>query len=269
MNGFIFHLSYVIIIVKDKYLLNMGEYKMYFNNKLICVSGASSGIGKSCANMLLQAGAIVAGFDINENTINHKNYSHYTLDVRDEQKIMLMVDNIEEKFGKIDGLVNSAGIYASTKPFYEISSDEWNNIISINLTGVFTLSKNIARKMMKYNDGKIVNISCIRSKIFRPNMADYAASKGGVVALTSAMALDLKDYNIRVNSVAPGFTYTEMTSKSFNDPEIKKFSESIIPVGRIANPEDIANVVLFLLSDMADYISGETIYVDGGFKTEK
>jgi NAD(P)-dependent dehydrogenase (short-subunit alcohol dehydrogenase family) len=247
----------------------MGGYMMNLNNKVMCVSGTSSGIGKSCANMLLQAGAIVVGFDINESSINHEKYSHYTLDIRDEQKIMLLVNKIEETLGKIDGLVNSAGIYASTKPFYEISTDEWNNIISINLTGVFTLSKYIAQKMIKYNDGKIVNISCIRSRIFRPNMADYVASKGGVVALTSAMALDLKDYNIRVNSVAPGFTYTGMTSESFDDPETKKFSENIIPVGRIAKPEDIANTVLFLLSDMADYINGETIYVDGGFKIEK
>jgi NAD(P)-dependent dehydrogenase (short-subunit alcohol dehydrogenase family) len=83
------------------------------------------------------------------------------------------------------------------------------------------------------------------------------------------MALDLKAHNIRVNSIAPGFTYTDMTAKSFDDPETRKISESIIPVGRIAKPEDIANVVLFLLSDMADYVNGETIYVDGGFKIDK
>lgn len=100
-------------------------------------------------------------------------------------------------------------------------------------------------------------------------MADYAASKGGVVALTSAMALDLEEYNIRVNSVAPGFTYTGMTAKSFDNPEVRAFSEKIIPAGKIASSADIAKVILFLLSDMADYINGETIFADGGFKISK
>lgn len=98
---------------------------------------------------------------------------------------------------------------------------------------------------------------------------DYAASKGGIVALTASMALDLAPYNLRVNCVAPGFTYTGMTANSFDNPEIRKSSESIIPVGRIAKPDDIAKVVLFLLSDLSDYINGETIYTDGGFKIAK
>ena len=137
------------------------------------------------------------------------------LDVRDEQKVISILDEIDAKYGKIDGLVNCAGIYASSKPFYEINTDEWNKVIGTNLTGVFILSKYTAQKMIKYKAGKIVNISCIRSRIFRPDMADYAAAKGGVVALTSAMALDLRTHNIRVNSVAPGFTYTGMTAESF------------------------------------------------------
>jgi len=114
-------------------------------------------------------------------------------------------------------------------------------------------------------NGKIVNISCIRSKIFRPNMADYAASKGGIISLTSAMALDLAKFNIQVNAIAPGFTYTGMTSKSFDNPEARKMSENLIPGGKIAMPEDISKVVIFLLSDLSDYINGETIFVDGGY----
>ncbi len=242
---------------------------MDFENKIFIVSGTNSGIGKACADILLNNKATVIGLDIKHGSINHENYKHYMLDIRDEQKVMSVIDEIDLKYGKIDGLANCAGIYASLKPFYEINMDEWSKVIETNLTGVFILSKYTALKMIKYKTGKIVNISCIRSKIFRPNMADYAASKGGIVALTSAMALDLATHNIQVNSIAPGFTYTEMTSKSFDNPEIRKLSESIIPAGRIAIPEDIANVVLFLLSDMANYINGETIYVDGGFKIAK
>ena len=242
---------------------------MNFKDKVFIISGTNSGIGKACAQALLTNEAMVIGIDIEDGSINHENYIHFSLDVRDEQKVISIIDNIDKKYGKIDGLVNCAGIYASLKPFYEISIDEWDKVITTNLTGTFILSKYTAQKMINYKAGNIVNISCIRSKIFRPNMADYAAAKGGIVALTSAMALDLSNQNIRVNSVAPGFTYTGMTSKSFDNTEIRSFSESLIPVGRIAKPEDIANVVTFLLSDMASYINGETIFVDGGFKISK
>lgn len=242
---------------------------MDFKDKIILISGSTSGIGKSCADLLIESGAYVIGLDIGISSIDNERYHHYKIDIRDEQKIINVLNEIEVSYGKIDGLVNCAGIFANSKPFYELSLEAWNEVISINLTGIFILSKYVAKNMIKNNSGKIVNISCVRSKIFGSNMADYAASKGGVVALTSAMALDLKEYNIRVNSVAPGFTYTGMTSKSFDNPEIRSISESIIPVGKIAEPMDVAKVVLFLLSDMADYINGETIFVDGGFKISK
>jgi len=242
---------------------------MNFKDKIFIISGTNSGIGKACAELLLENEATVVGVDIDHSSIKHEKYIHYFLDIRDDQKAVSIINEIDAKYGKIDGLVNCAGIYASLKPFYEINIDEWNKVITTDLTGVFILSKYTAQKMIKYRAGKIVNISCIRSRIFRPEMADYAAAKAGVVALTSAMALNLRTHNIQVNSVAPGFTYTGMTAESFDNTEVRKFSESLIPVGRIAEPEDIANVVLFLLSDMADYINGETIYVDGGFTIAK
>lgn len=242
---------------------------MDFSGKVIVVTGSCLGIGKGCAELLLENNAVVVGVDINQASIMNERYSHYILDIRDENQVISVLNEIEAKYGKIDGLANCAGIYANSKPFYEISMDEWNRVISTNLTGLFVISKHTAQRMIKHNEGKIVNISCIRSRIFKPCMSEYSASKGGVVALTSAMALDLKDYNIRVNSVAPGFTYTGMTSGAFDDPEIRRVSESMIPIGRIAKPEDIAKVVLFLLSDMSDYINGETIFVDGGYKISK
>ena len=242
---------------------------MDFTKKLFIVSGASSGIGKACAEALLANGARVIGLDIKQTSLIHQQYLHHLLDVADEEQVISLMNKIENEYGAIDGLANCAGIYASSKPFYEIGLTEWNKVIETNLTGIFILSKHASKKMMKNKTGKIINISCIRSKIFRPNMADYAASKGGVVALTSAMALDLAAFNIRVNSIAPGFTYTGMTAESFDDPGTRQFSESIIPVGRIAKPEEIANVALFLFSDMADYVNGETIVVDGGFTVQK
>ncbi len=242
---------------------------MDFKNKVIVISGTHSGIGKGCADLLLQSGAAVVGIDLKPCTITHENYSHYLLDIRSESEVKKAVHDLIRRFGKLDGLVNAAGIYSNVKPFYEMTSEEWEQVIAVNLTGTFMLSKYIVQNMLKSRSGKIVNISCIRSKIFRPHMADYAASKAGVVALTSAMALDLKEHNIHVNSVAPGFTYTQMTSKAFDNPAFKELSESLIPTGRIAQPEDISKAVLFLLSDMADYINGETLYVDGGYSISK
>lgn len=242
---------------------------MEFTNRVFIVSGTNSGIGKACAEELLSRDSFVIGLDSKEESIEHKKYFHYIVDIREEEQVKDIVDEIEAQFEKIAGLVNCAGIFASGKPFYEISLGEWNQVLSTNLTGMFLLSKRVALNMMKHQSGKIVNISCIRSKIFRPDMADYAASKAGVVALTATMALDLSKYNIQVNSVAPGFTYTGMTKESFDDKDIREYSESLIPIGKIATPKDIADVVLFLLSDQANYINGETIFVDGGYKILK
>lgn len=242
---------------------------MDFQNKVYVITGTNSGIGKSSAALLLNEDATVIGLDQKESSINHTRYKHYITDIRDEHRISEIFDEIISNYSRMDGIANCAGIFASSKPFYELSTSEWDNVIGTNLTGVFLVSKYAAQKMIKQKSGKIVNISCIRSSIFRSNMADYASSKAGVAALTASMALDLAPYNIRVNCVAPGFTYTGMTAKSFDNSEIRKVSEEMIPIGRIAEPEDIAKVVLFLLSDMSDYINGETIYADGGYKISK
>ena len=238
-------------------------------DRVIVVTGSSSGIGKSCVEKIIGNGGIAVGFDLQESPMQHENFRHYSVDVRDETGIIRALGDIESHFSRIDALVNCAGVFSSTKSFYEMTSDEWNRVISTNLTGTFLVSKYLSQKMIRYRKGKIINISCIRSRIFRPNMADYAASKAGVVALTSAMALDLSGYNIQVNSVAPGFTFTGMTEKAFNSMDIKEQSEKLIPSGRIADPNEIANVVLFLLSDLSTYINGETIFVDGGYSIFK
>lgn len=245
----------------------MKEYD--FNGRLFVVTGSSSGIGRSCAEQLISCGAYVCGIDVNESGIESASYKHYSVSVTDEDGIEAAVDDITQTCGKIYGLVNAAGIWGSSVPFYEMDSSSWEKLLSVNLTGVFTASKYVSRAMLPNRKGKIVNISCIRSSVFRANMADYAASKGGVVALTSAMALDLAPHGIQVNSVAPGFTYTGMTQKSFDNEEVRKQSEALIPSGRLGQPEDISNVVLFLLSDMSDYMTGTNVYADGGYHIQK
>ena len=242
---------------------------MTFKDKVFIVTGASSGMGKSCSELLLENDAVVVGIDRNDSTIEHDRYSHCKADVLAEEQIQKCISEVDSKYGHIDGLVNAAGIFGNNKPFYELTSEEWNKVISVNTTGTFIVSKAAAPVMIREKHGKIVNISCIRSTIFKNNMADYAASKGAVASMTSAMALDLAPYNIQVNSVAPGFIYTGMTAASFDMPDVRAKSEALIPNGRLGMPKDIASVVMFLLSDMSDYVTGTMLFADGGYHIQK
>jgi len=243
---------------------------MNFEKKVIIVSGASSGIGFGCTKILLDAGAFVIGIDVNESICEHTNYRHIITDVRDEKNIINAVNCINAMHEKIDGLVNCAGINSCKKPFYDIEMEEWDKVLSINLTGTFLLSKYVSKKMIEQKSGKIVNISCIRTKIFKKNMAEYSASKGGIVALTSSMAIDLAPYNIQVNSIAPGLTYTNEMNRIFEKhPELENEYMNLIPQRRLAQPDDIAKSIVFLLSDNSDYITGQTIFVDGGISIAK
>ena len=242
---------------------------MTFKDKVYIVTGASSGMGKSCSELLLENDAVVVGIDRNDSTIEHDRYSHCKADVLAEEQIQKCISEVDSQYGHIDGLVNAAGIFGNNKPFYELTSEEWNKVISVNTTGTFIVSKATAPIMIREKHGKIVNISCIRSTIFKNNMADYAASKGAVASMTSAMALDLAPYNIQVNSVAPGFIYTGMTAASFDMPDVRAKSEALIPNGRLGMPKDIASVVMFLLSDMSDYVTGTMLFADGGYHIQK
>ncbi len=247
----------------------MSDITYNYENRNYIVTGASSGMGRSCSETLLAAGASVFGIDLSEGTIQSEKYTHYQLNVADEGEVEKTIREILSRCGKIDGLVNVAGVFANNKPFYELDSESWNRVIGVNLTGTFLMSKYVSRSMIENRSGRIVNVSCIRSTIFKENMADYAASKGGVSAFSSAMALDLAPFGIRVNAVAPGFIRTGMTAKAFDDPAIASASEKLIPVSRIGIPEDVASVVMFLLSDTADYVTGTTVFVDGGYKAKK
>ncbi|MCR5586166.1 MAG: SDR family oxidoreductase [Lachnospiraceae bacterium] len=242
---------------------------MNFDGKVVVVTGASSGMGKSCAEMLLNNGAVVCGFDVNEGCVEHANYRHFQGSVVDEEMVETSTEKIVQEFGRVDGLVNAAGVWGNSKPFFDMDTADFQRILNVNTVGAFVMSKYISKIMIPKKNGKIVNISCIRSTIFRGNMADYAASKGAIVSLTSAMALDLAPFNIQVNAVAPGFIYTGMTKASFDNPEIKKQSEELIPCGRVGVPEDIASVVMFLLSDMSNYMTGTNVFADGGYHIQK
>ncbi len=249
---------------------------MEYSNKVYVITGAASGMGKACSDLLLAQGATVIGIDIEESPYARTAtagaggvYRHYRADVRDETRICPIISEVAAEFGRIDGLVNAAGVFGNNKPFYELTTDEFDRVMSVNTKGTFVMSRAVAPHMIENGCGKIVNFSCIRSAIYKSNMADYAASKGAVDSMTSAMALDLAPHNIQVNCVRPGFILTGMTAGSLGNPEIRAASEKIIPAGRIGLPEDVASVVLFLLSRASDYVTGTGIFVDGGYHISK
>ena len=229
--------------------------------KTAVVTGAARGIGKATADLLEKAGATVARIDIDSVP------GVISADVADEAA----VEKAFGKIGAIDILVNNAGI-AVRKTSLEISREEWDRVIAVNLTGLFLCSR-IAARAMKQNGkdgsprgGAIVNLASIMGfsgGIF-PNPA-YQASKGAVVNLTRALALEFAEYRIRVNAVAPTFVRTDLTVPVFSNPDVLKAVMRHTPLGALPEPEDIANAIVFLASAAAKFITGVTLPVDSGY----
>jgi NAD(P)-dependent dehydrogenase (short-subunit alcohol dehydrogenase family) len=247
------------------------------NGKVVVVTGGSRGIGLAISKRAIIEGAKVAICDVNdlEDKVKRDDvfilgatYKYYKMDVTKEDEVRETFEKIIEDFGHIDGLVNNAGIALDSKPTHKISISEWDRVITVNLTGVFLCTKYAVEKMLENNiKGSIVNISSVLGKIAEPNDSAYCASKGGVTLLTKGDALTYAEFGIRVNSVHPGhinapmlLNFGKSLGKDFFDNLIKQ-----IPMGRLGEPEEVANAVIFLLSDLSSYITGSEIVVDGGF----
>jgi 3-oxoacyl-[acyl-carrier protein] reductase len=186
------------------------------------------------------------------------------VDVSNGAAVQTAVDRIVEKFGKIDILVNNAGITRDNL-LIRMAEEDWDKVLQVNLKGAFLFSKAVARPMMKRRSGAIVNVASIIGLIGNAGQCNYAASKAGMIALTKSVAKELAARNIRANAVAPGFIETRMTEKLTED--IRKKMLETIPLGRFGLPEDVANVVLFLASDAASYVTGQVLTVCGGMVT--
>lgn len=237
---------------------------MRFKDKVVVVTGGSRGIGKSIAESFNDEGAtVIVTYKnaIDEAYFDSKNIKHYKCDVADAKAVGELVDALVKEFGKIDVLVNNAGI---TKDglLMRMSEDDWNAVIDTNLKGVFNFTKAVTRPMMGKKSGKIVNITSISGVIGNAGQANYSASKAGVIGFTKAVAKELASRNINVNAVAPGFIETEMTDKLSD--EVKANYLSNIPLKRFAKTDEVASAVKFLASDDAAYITGQTLCVDGG-----
>lgn len=248
---------------------------MILRNKTVVITGGVSGIGFAVSKGALSVGAKVAIFDINEEKIefarkeltNYDGYRLYKVDITNENQVKRAFDTVFKDFGRIDGLVNCAGIALESKPSDRVSIDEWNKIISVNLTGVFLCTKHAIPYMIKNKNGSIVNISSVLGKVGEPDDPAYCASKGGVTLLTKSDALSYAKYGIRINSVHPGHIRTPMLM-DYAESAGENFLQELvsqIPLGRLGNAEEVADAVLFLLSDYSSYVTGSEVLVDGGF----
>jgi len=249
---------------------------MSLKDKVAIVTGARRGMGRTHALALAKAGAKVMVADISledcEAVVTEiKDAKGEAMaikcDVSNKDEVDEMVAKIVAKYGKIDILVNNAGI-CQFKPFLELTEEEWNKTININLKGYFLCAQACAKEMVKQKSGTIVNIASIamgQVGVGFPGITHYCASKGGIVAMTEALALELAPFNIRVNAVAPGAIDTPMASSTTQDPKVLEGTLSQIPLHRMGKPEEVSNLVLFLSSDASSYMTGSTVVVDGGW----
>lgn len=244
---------------------------MQLAGKVALVTGASRGIGRAVAISLAKSGAKIAvNYAGNQaaaeevKQIIEANGGEAILvqaDVSNMESVDTMVQTVMDAFGRIDILVNNAGITRDTL-LMRMKEADWNAVIQTNLTGVFYVTKAVAKIMMKQRAGKIVNMSSVVGLMGNAGQANYAAAKAGVIGFTKSMAKELAARNITVNAIAPGFIATDMTAVLSD--KVKDDLATKIPLGRLGEADDIANAVLFLVSDSASYITGQTLNVDGG-----
>ena len=235
--------------------------------RVVLVTGGTRGIGHAIAKALVAAGAKVAicGRDGAKAAAAAAGLGGtakgYACDVADQTQVETLIESVEKDLGPIDVLVNNAGI-TKDNLLFRIGAGDWDSVLDTNLKAAFLLTKLTARGMIKRRWGRIINISSVVGLTGNKGQANYAASKAGLIGFTKSVAKELASRNVLVNAVAPGYIATEMT-EAISD-EMKQALQAAIPLGRLGQGEDIAHAVLFLASDLASYITGQVLVVDGG-----
>ena len=238
-----------------------------FKEKVAVVTGGASGIGLATTKKLLSEGANVVILDLkmDEEIINRLggNAIYLKCDVSNEENVKNCIEEIIKKFNHIDYLVANAGIGGSASKPHEVSMDEWNKVISVNQTGIFLLNKYVINEMLKNGKGAVVNTSSMYGLVGSTTSFAYSASKGAINQMTRSLALTYARDNIRVNAIAPGYVDTPILSMVPDN--IKEAMRNELPIGRIGKDTEIANLICYLLSDDASFITGAIIPIDGGF----
>src|SRR5919205_243060 len=266
-----------------------GNFSSNNERRVAVVTGSSKGIGKAIALEFANAGYYVVINARNEEELNQaaKDISNSIKDagrivsipgdISQESVSISLVESAVKQFGRIDVLINNAGIGGESKKINELTEKDWDQVIDVNLKGAFLCTREAVKNMMKDENNNnnnnnnnnssnysIINVSSVHEQTPQPESAPYAASKGGMQMLTKTIALELAEKGIRINGIAPGAIATDMNKELLENQKEKEKKEQEIPVHRIGQPEEIAKVALFLASEDASYVAGTTIYVDGG-----
>ena len=239
---------------------------MNLKNKKILITGATGGIGNSLVQKFNDLGSKIVATGTNDNKLNNlqKKYPQILVEkfkLDEHDKIEKFIDLTNEKLNGLDILINNAGITLDNISI-RLTEENWKKVLDINLTSSFLMCKYAIKKMLKNKYGKIINITSIVGHTGNLGQANYAASKAGIIAFSKSLAIEYAKKNINVNCISPGFIKTKMTDKI--DEKFKESIVSKIPSGRLGEPEDVANAVLFLASNQSNYINGETLHINGG-----
>jgi NAD(P)-dependent dehydrogenase (short-subunit alcohol dehydrogenase family) len=246
--------------------------KFSLDGKTCIVTGASRGIGRTMAIALGEAGANVAAIARSEDALEEtanviRSLGQRAISVRcnlrDTGSIAAMVDQVLAEFGQIDVLVNNAG-GGDFKPLVEMSDDQWHRIIDLNLSATFRVCRAVGPHMIKRRRGRVINMSSMYGLIGDKNVTAYCASKGAVIQLTRALAVEWAEHNIAVNALAPGYIYTERTRSVFDNPAIGAPLIERIPMGRVGQPNDLGPLIVYLASEASEFMTGSVIVIDGG-----
>ena len=236
-------------------------------NLNIILTGATGVIGNSILDKLVLAGSNVLATGTNDEKLkkiqeNYKNINVIKFDISNHKEIENFVEECGKVFSnKIDILINNAGITHDNLSI-RMKEEEWKKVINVNLSSTFLITKNVIKKMLKLKNGKIINVTSVVGHSGNIGQANYAASKAGIIAMSKSLALEYGKKNIKVNCVSPGFIMSDMTDKI--SEEHKELLKSRISLNKLGKPEDVANTIAFLSSNLSDYITGETIHVNGG-----
>jgi NAD(P)-dependent dehydrogenase (short-subunit alcohol dehydrogenase family) len=237
-------------------------------DKVTVITGGAQGIGEACARRFAREGALVVLADLDDARgqalAKELGALYVHCDVGDSAQVNALVQRAVAQHGRIDVLVNNAGIFKAA-PFLDVTEDDFDAVIRVNLKGAFLVAQAVSRVMAKAGSGSVINMSSVNAVMAIPSIASYNMSKGGINQLTRVMALSLADHGIRVNAVAPGTIATELAAKAvLTSDEAKARILSRTPMRRLGTPEEIADVVAYLASDAASYLTGEIITADGG-----
>ena len=236
-------------------------------DKVALITGANGGLGDKIARTLHAQGATLALTDVRSDRMEKlkaelgSRVEVFTANLTDAEAVKTLVENVEEKMGRIDILVNNAGL-TRDNIFIRMTDEEWQLVLDVNLTAGFKLARAAVRGMMKRRYGRIIGIASVVGVMGNAGQANYAASKGGMIAMNKSLAQEVASRGVTVNSIAPGFIRTPMTDVLTDDVKAKLMAR--IPAGKLGEAQDIANVVAFLASDEAQYITGQTININGG-----